>query len=319
MYFEFAPMEGLTSHIYRQVHHSMFPGVNAYYSPFIAPDSNGNFKSSHLRGLLPDNNEGIPLIPQILANHSGAFVEVAHQFADLGYPEVNLNAGCPSGTVVSKHKGSGMLSDPDSFRVFLDDIFSRCRSEISIKTRMGMESTSEFGKILELYNDYPVKELIIHARDRKGMYKSLPDTEGYAAAFRSAKMPVSYNGNLFTKEDLDRLLAVCPETDHIMIGRGAIANPALFRQLSGGSIITKEEMKEYHDRILEDSLSSGLSPNFAVMRMKELWYYMISMYPGSEKAFKQMNKSTRLEDYRSAASMILNGPYFSASAYFEQR
>ena len=77
----------------------------------------------------------------------------------MGYGEVNLNLGCPSGTVTAKGKGAGFLGDLPRLERFLDEIFARSPLPISIKTRMGVSDPEEFGPILALYNRSPVKEL----------------------------------------------------------------------------------------------------------------------------------------------------------------
>ena len=137
MQLSFAPMEGISSRLYRQTHARFFGGVEEYFAPFIAPDGNGKFKASALRDILPENNEGLRLIPQLLVNRAEPFLRVAEQLAGLGYEEVNLNIGCPSGTVVAKHKGAGMLLDLRSLDDCLAEIFSRCPMAVSVKTRMG--------------------------------------------------------------------------------------------------------------------------------------------------------------------------------------
>ena len=186
----FAPMEGITTHIYRRVHARLFGGADRYYAPFIAPDGSGNFRASSARDVLPENNTGIALVPQLLCNRAEPFLAVARQLADMGYEEVNLNLGCPSGTVVSKHKGSGAFADLGSLDDMLADIFSRAPVAVSVKTRMGLESVDEFGTILEIYNKYPIAELTIHARARSGMYKSPVDREAYLTAARNSRAPV---------------------------------------------------------------------------------------------------------------------------------
>jgi len=319
MQLSFAPMEGITYAAYRSVHSSIFSGVDKYYSPFIAPDSTGRFKLSHLRGLLPESNVGIKLIPQILANDPLAFLKVAEQVSELGYDEVNLNAGCPSGTVVSKRKGSGMLGDLDAYERFLDTIFDGVKIKVSIKTRMGLNSTAEFPALCELYNRYPISELIVHARDRVGMYKSEPDIGTLAENIGSLNMSVVYNGNIFKASDVFALSEKLPQINSIMLGRGAAANPALFREIKCGAPLSREEMKLFHDTMLDKVIADGLSPNFAVMRMKELWFYMISMYPNSEKAFKALNKATRYDDFRRCAETILTGCDFDSSSCFNRQ
>ena len=310
MILSFAPMEGVTGASYRRIHSEMFPGADRYYAPFIAPDSQGNFRLKHLRDVLPDNNQGISLVPQILANSPEAFLSVAGQLRELGYEEVNLNAGCPSGTVVAKHKGAGMLSDLNTLDAFLDRVFSAAPVSVSVKTRMGMNSTHEFPAILEVYKRYPLSELIVHARDRAGLYKSLPDREAFARAFEGCPFPVCYNGNIFNAAHMASLTAEIPGISRVMLGRGAAANPALFRVLKGGPPLSRFELRDFHDRLLDDALSSGLSPHYAMARMKELWYYMIWMFPGSAKEYKALNKSRSLDEYRSAVSCV-----FSACAF----
>lgn len=319
MKYLYAPLEGITFPVLREVHFSLFPGVDSYYSPFLAPDREGTFKPGFLQSRLPDASKGIPLVPQLLCNHAGSFLITAEKLRDIGYNEINLNAGCPSPTVFSKHKGAGMLADLNSLDAFLEEVFSAASKtglKVSVKTRMGVSSTAEFPKILEIYNRYPLSLLIIHARDKAGQYHSVPDVSGFAEGARLSKNPVCYNGEIFSKADLDALLSAVPELSSVMIGRGAVANPALFRGLCGGKDLTAAEMKNYHDEILRRTLEEGLAPNFTVQRMKGLWYYMIAMYPGSEKAFKTLNKAHTLDDYRWAADSVLQGDRFSSRSAF---
>ena len=310
MEFLFAPMEGVTNATYRRVHSGLFGGDITYFSPFIAPDAQGTFKQAFLRELMPDNNEGIRLVPQILANNPDAFIIVANKLKELGYNEINLNAGCPSGTVFAKHKGSGMLVDPVSYGAFLDRIFDSTDLNISIKTRMGVSSTDEFDSLMELYNKYPIHRLIVHARNRDGMYRSKPDIETFARAAVGCSFPVYYNGNIFSPADHSSITAKAPFIDGVMIGRGAVANPALFRIISGGSGLTAAELKNFHDTLLEAYLSQGLFADFAVSRMKELWYYMIYCFPDSTKQYKALNKSRKLDDYRSAVNILFSSCQF---------
>ena len=316
MLYSFAPMEGVTSHLYRRVHSRMFPGADLYYAPFIAPDGGGKFKAGGRRDILPENNRDLELIPQVLCNTPEAFLAVARELAAMGYGEVNLNAGCPSGTVVPKHKGAGMLVDLRSLDDFLAEVFSRCPIAVSVKTRLGLESTEEFPAILEIYNKYPLSRLIIHARDRAGMYKSTPDLAAFAAAFKNSRAPVCYNGNLFDAASLAAVTDQVPGLKQVMAGRGAAANPALFRQLRGGKALEAEELREFLARLLEVFLADGLGERYALARLKELWYYVIHMFPGSEGT-KRINKALTVADYRSAVDALFASGAFSPAGHFE--
>lgn len=317
MQLSFAPMEGISSRLYRQTHARLFGGVEEYFAPFIAPDGSGKFKASALRDILPENNEGLRLIPQLLVNRPEPFLRVAEQLQELGYEEVNLNIGCPSGTVVAKHKGAGMLLDLRSLDDCLAEIFSRCPVAVSIKTRMGVERTEEFSKILAIYNKYPIKRLIIHARARAGMYKSAVDLPAFLDALPGCRCPVWYNGDIFSPEDMDRLKAA-DGLAGVMLGRGAVADPALPRLLRGGNGLTAGELKAFHDALLERFLAEGLGEQAAMARLKELWFYMLYKFPDSKKEAKGLLKAQRLGDYTAAVEAIFASGKFDAGSFFWQ-
>lgn len=313
----FAPMEGVTGYIYRQVHNSMFPGTDEYWAPFIAPDSSGNFKAGSMREVLPENNEGIKLIPQILANNPEAFLSVARELKEMGYDEINLNAGCPSGTVFAKHKGAGMLTDIPALDAFLDKIFSNCPIKISVKTRLGAEKEEEFDGILKIYKKYPFSRVVVHTRCRSGMYKSPTSPEAFAPALDFFGDRACYNGNITDNASFQGLAEMYPALDKLMLGRGEVTNPALIRRLKGGAVLEKEELREFHNLLVERTLASGLCEMFTVGRMKELWFYMSYMFEGCEKQIKAINKARHLDDYNSAVNSLFANCVFNANRSFK--
>ena len=308
----FAPMEGITLAQYRKLHHKMFPGTAEYYTPFIAPDSRGSFKSKYLSELMTDRGE-VNVIPQLLVNNAEAFNATAKQMYALGFSVINLNAGCPSGTVYSKHKGAGMLADPDTLDRILDEIFDCAEKNgyrISIKTRMGVHSTEEFSKLLNVYNRYPIEKLIVHARARDGYYKSTPDMAGFSEAVSRSRAELCYNGDIHSEDDLKKLKKSAPEVDKIMIGRGVVANPALIRVLQGGPQLQIDELRIFHDTLLKTWLESGLSPNFTVERMKTLWSYMEVLFSNGKREKKAIMKARGLDQYLEAVSILMNSGVF---------
>ena len=314
--FSFAPMEGITLSHFRRIHHEMFPGVSEYYTPFIAPDSNGGFRAKYLRELTCDFGR-VPVLPQLLVNNAEAFCLTADRLFKLGFREINLNAGCPSGTVFSKHKGAGLLADPASLDALLDRIVNHAEKaggRISVKTRMGVHSTEEFPAIMEIYEKYPIKKIIVHARCRDDYYRGRADMDGFAAAASVSRLPLVYNGDIASKKDLEALHLAAPQVGSVMIGRAAVANPALFRVLQGGSQLTREELKLFHDRLTEAWLEDGLSPVFTVERMKTLWSYMQAMFPEGKREIKAMMKARTMESYRSAVNHLMNSADFHPDA-----
>ena len=316
MLLDFAPMEGVTGCLYRQVHAACFPGAARYWAPFIAPDGAGRFRAASLRDILPENNRDIELVPQLLCNTAEAFLAVSRELAAMGYRELNLNAGCPSGTVVPKHKGAGMLADLQSLDAFLNEVFSRCELRVSVKTRLGLASTAEFPAILEVYNRYPLCELVVHARDRAGMYKSPVDLPAFAAAFPVSRAPLRYNGNVVDRASYEKVMSTVPALERMMIGRGAAADPALFRLLSGGAPLEAAELRDFLDRLLSAFLNAGLGERFALSRLKELWYYLIWKFPGAQRQAKAINKARTLGDYRAAVQALFASGLYDEGAAF---
>ncbi len=315
MNFAFAPMEGLTSCIYRRVHAESFPGVERYFAPFLAPDGEGNVKKSAWRDLLPENNpHGLP-VPQLLTNSPAAFLRLARELKLLGYEEVNLNAGCPSGTVVPKHKGAGMLLDLRSLEDFLGEVFSHCPLRVSVKTRLGLESAAEFPAVLALYRRYPLAELIVHARARSGLYRAAPDHAAFALALEGSPFPVTYNGSVNDAQSLAALRKAAPGTQSVMLGRGVIADPALFRELRGGALLEKEELLDFLSRYEAALTDSGLDPHFALGRLKELWFYTGALFDDA-RTLKRLRKAQTLSDYRAAVSALFAGEGFRKGSHF---
>ena len=312
----YAPMEGITLSRFRQIHHEMFPGVSEYYTPFIAPDSNGGFKAKFLRELTADCGQ-VTVVPQLLVNNAEAFCQTADRLFELGFREINLNVGCPSGTVFSKHKGAGMLRDLSSLDSILDQIMNYAEKTgccISVKTRMGVHSTEEFPAILEIYEKYPIKKLIVHARCRDDFYQGRADLAGFAEAAAECCLPLVYNGDIASEKDLVSLQQAAPTVGSVMIGRAAVANPALFRILQGGGQLTLTELRTFHDRLTEAWLEDGLSPIFMVERMKTLWAYMQALFPDNRREVKAIMKSRTMDSYRSAVSSLLSAGDFRPDA-----
>ena len=307
-------MEGITLFRYRMIHHRMFPGAAEYYTPFIAPDSKGSFRPKYLRELTSDCNS-LRVIPQLLVNNAEAFCATAEELCGLGFGEVNLNIGCPSGTVFSKHKGAGMLTDLASLDAVLDGIYSHAEQKgyrVSIKTRMGVHSTEEFPAILECYRKYPISKLIVHARCRDDFYRGEADLSGLASSIGECLFPVVYNGNIAAPEDLEKVSLAAPQIESVMIGRAAVSNPALFRWFKTGEQLRLEELKAFHDELVETWMEDGLSPAFTVERAKTLWAYMQELFPEAKREVKAVLKARNMPDYRIAAETLFRSGGFRA-------
>ena len=305
MKYYYAPMEGITDYILRSVHHSCFPGIDRYYTPFLSPVTSGSaITRKDMQEVVQEHNEKITLIPQLLTNNSAAFIKASGQLKWLGYDEVNLNLGCPSGTVCAKGRGAGFLACREELKQFLDEIFEGSKLPISIKTRIGVEDPEEFHSLLELYNQYPIKELTIHPRIQKAGYRGPAKLEYYDEAIQNSRAPVCLSGSGGTLQSLQRVLGEHPQPEALMIGRGLVANPALVRQLQGGPAITVQELKNYHDMLFEATANHLGSTRSTMFRMKEIWSFLILMFDHREKHQRALRKATSMTEYQAAVLRI---------------
>ena len=306
-----APMEGLTDRVWRQAHQKWFGWAGApakYYAPFLSPPENRVLIQKKMAELAPEANPGAPVVPQLLAKDGALAAWMVGQLRQLGYTEVNLNFGCPSGTVTAKGKGSGMLRDLDKLDAFLAALFAEAEGPLTVKTRLGVEKPEEFAAVLEVYNRYPIAELTIHPRVMRQQYRGIADREAFAKALPECKMPVCYNGDLTTVEQLRALEADFPTVQSLMVGRGIIADPALFRQALGGPAATKEELRGYLDDLYQGYTALFGSAGCAISRMKGHWFYLIHRFEGSEKLEKQLRKLREPWEYETVVNQIFTLP-----------
>ena len=304
MNFYFAPMEGLTGYIYRNAHNAFFNNIDKYFSPFISANQSSSLKTRELNDILPENNQGLVLIPQLLTNNAKDFILTSKKIKLLGYKEINLNLGCPFGTVVSKNKGSGFLAKTEELDVFLDQIFSQSVTKISVKTRIGKNQPEEFYELIEIFNKYPIEELTIHPRIQKDFYKNKPNLKIFKEALILSKNPVCYNGDIFTVIDYKEFSANFPSVGSMMLGRGLLANPGLTKDIKNSIKIEKNLLKDFHDKIYNDYKKILFGDVNVLYKMKGLWFYMISVFSDNEKYAKKIKKAVRLYDYDEAISSL---------------
>lgn len=304
MKYSFAPMEGITGYLYRNAHHAFFPDVDRYFTPFLAPNQKKCFRTRERNDILPENNQGISVIPQILTNKAEEFIRAAEELKAYGYQEVNLNLGCPSRTVVSKHKGSGFLAIPQELDRFLDEIFEKTQIGISIKTRIGKDSPEEFAKLIGIYNKYPLKELIIHPRLQRDYYKNTPNLEAFGEGLTRSRCPVCYNGDIRSAEDVRRLRERFPQVKEIMIGRGLLVNPALAGEVKGRTPLEKQTLRAFHDHIYEAYRELFYGEKNVLFKMKELWSYLYLSFEDPEKYAKKIRKAQKLSGYDLAVESL---------------
>ena len=301
MNYYFAPMEGLTDSVYRRLHHKYFGGVDRYYMPFLSPTVHRALTPREARELPYAAEHPFEAVPQLLTKVAEDFLWAAEQCRDRGYKEVNLNIGCPSGTVTAKGKGSGMLRDPDALDAFLEAIFKAAPLPISVKTRIGFESAEEFPRLLEILNQYPICELTVHPRVRAQFYKGSVDMDAFRYCVENARMPLCYNGNLNSVADIQAFREAFPSVDAVMLGRGLIGDPGM---LCGGT--TVKSLAPFMEALLEEYAVVFGSRRNAMFRLKESWHLLCCRFENSEKLTKKLRKTTDYDEFKAITAQILH-------------
>ena len=318
MQYYFAPLEGITGYVYRTTHHAFFPGVDRYYIPFAAPNYTKHFKNKEKQDMDPANNAGLHAVPQILSNKADETLWAIEEMADRGYEEINLNLGCPMPTVAKKKKGSGLLKYTDELDAYLSGVFeglsrrdaSRPDVKISIKTRLGTDTTEEAEGLVRIYNRYPLSELIVHPRSQKDLYRGKADREAFLLVLRESINPVVYNGDLQTPQDVEEISKICAgegrNLNSVMIGRGLLADPSLVRECRGGAKVTSQELGAFHDALYKRFQETLPGDSVVLSHMKELWFYMGNLFPDGGKCLKEIRRATRRAEYEAAVRVLLS-------------
>ncbi len=307
MNYYMAPLEGITGYLFRNAYEKCFGGIDKYFTPFISPNQKRICRTREHNDVLPEHNRGMRVVPQILTNQSELFIKTAEYLENLGYDEVNLNLGCPVGTVVSKKKGSGFLGEKDKLKEFLGEIYDFCDSKISIKTRIGLREADEFNELLDIFNEFPVYELIIHPRTREDYYKNKPDLVAFEKGYDHSRAEVCYNGDIYTKEYYQSLICRFPELNSMMFGRGILRYPGLIGFIKDGTVMKKEKLLEFHNIIYESYKQYLYGDKTVLFKMKELWSYLIHSFQYDIGIEKRIKKAQKLLEYDDIIRELFSG------------
>jgi len=305
-----APLEGITGYVFRNAYAKYYGGVNKYFTPFISPHTKKTMDAREKRDILPENNEGLHIVPQVLTNKAEDLIAVCKELKAYGYNEVNLNLGCPSKTVTTKQKGAGFLEHPKDMEAFFDFYFSHCDMSLSIKTRIGMWDIEESDILFDLYERYPFSEVIVHPRLGQELYRGKAHRDVFEKYLTQTKHTLCYNGDINSKDDLIDLSNRWSGCEKFMLGRGLIANPSLL--LQDVPLMSKEEMtrfQQFHDQIVSGYESYMCGDRNVLFKMKELWSYWSNHFKGQEKYIKKIKKANTLAEYRPLVNLLIQSQF----------
>ena len=316
-----APLEGVTGHVFREAYDLLYNDIDKYFTPFLSANDRLNNKTIRELGLIPNGSSydrvklHAPLVPQILGNDADKTLELIKEIKDFaGFDTFNLNFGCPSGTVTAKGRGSGIFKDLRKMDDFLEKVISGCESEkvkLSLKTRVGWNDTSEWQEIVKIYAAYPFEEIIIHPRVRADMYNGNVRLETFEYAMDNLNVPLCFNGDIRTVEDYDKLCKLFPSVSSVMIGRGIVRNPSLTGLIKGapgerGTEGAASGIRTFIGQLEKSYLEEFKREEHAIMRMKEVWYYLEDYIDGYEKEKKYLKKAGSLREYMTFSKLLLN-------------
>jgi len=304
-----SPLQGYTDFRFRNAFQKYFGGIDQYYAPYIRLNGKQEIKAANERDILPANNHSLKLIPQLMTKDASEFIFIAKYVQELGYNELNWNLGCPYPMVAKRGMGSGMLTSPEK----IDEILSRVNAEsdirISIKMRLGYESSDEIFKVLPVLEKYSLDHIAIHPRIGKQLYKGEVDLDAFEKCIGQSKHLILYNGDITSVQSFRKVQERFPQIEHWMIGRGLIADPFLPAMIKADNDIYPENRFEifskFHDTLFSSYIEALSGPKHILLKMYHFWEYFIHLFPNPPKSLKRIKKVQNLEAYRKLVKQII--------------
>ncbi|MBR4454124.1 MAG: tRNA-dihydrouridine synthase family protein [Bacteroidales bacterium] len=286
----FAPFHGLGCRQFRLVFMKHFGGFDAVFLPFIPAQQLHQLKQTAMRDIFPKENT-CEIIPQIIGNDINAIVDTTCFLYDLGFEKVNLNLGCPMPKITRKRRACGLMPFAEEIEQIVDRVCETSPVKFSLKMRLGMFSAEESIAILNRVNNYPLDEVIIHARLGVQQYEGKVDRQAFQTCYQVCRLPLCYNGDVFTKEDFCSVIQQFPNLRAVMLGRGMLQNPFLLEEIKGNMISAEEKNKRFV-AFYQDLISAYQQyfpcQTIIVNRLKELWKYFYHFVPLSDDGLQQL-------------------------------
>ncbi|MDL2283438.1 tRNA-dihydrouridine synthase family protein [Odoribacter sp. OttesenSCG-928-G04] len=304
----FAPLQGFTDYVYRNMHSKHFGCIDVYYTPFIRLESGKSFRNKDIKDVAPEQNETENLIPQVIAGEAEELRLLIGLLIEKGHRKIDLNMGCPFPMLANKQKGSGILPYPEKVRILLDVIRDFPNITFSLKLRLGWNDPEECLKLIPLLNEAPLSHIALHARVGIQQYKGEVDLNAFGRFYELCKHPLIYNGDLLTVSDIQIITEQFPRLQGIMIGRGLLADPALAMEYKTGISLTSRERSEkyrlFHDELYTTYAGILQGDHQVLNKMKTLWEYF--MPATNKKVLKKIKKSSTLSGYQTAVNEALH-------------
>ncbi len=303
-----SPLQGFTDFRFRNAFHKHFGGIDTFYSPYIKLNGKLVVKGSYERDILPENNNTLEVIPQIITNDAEEFLFVAKYVQQFGYKELNWNLGCPYPMVAKCGMGSGLISNTSQIEHILKRVHNETDIIVSMKMRMGYENPTEILDVFPILEQYPIKNIAIHARIGKQLYKGGVDLDSFQKCLDTSKQKIYYNGDITSVAKFKELQEGFPSIDHWMIGRGLIADPFLPSMIKNNTTEYPKNRFEifeaFHDEIYREYDAYLQGPTPIRMKMLGFWEYFSESFSNPQKTFKKIKKAGNSKNYEAAVKEI---------------
>lgn len=305
-----APLQSFTDHHFRNAFQQVLGDVDRFYAPYLKMSHDGSIKEGPKFDVLPQNNPYEIVVPQLMACSAAEFLIMTRYLEDLGYTEVNWNLGCPYPMVAKRDLGSGLLNKPNRIFQILEEVIPKTTLNIGLKMRMGYEDTSDILQLLPKLNEFPLTEIIVHARYGKQLYTGNCDHDRFEECISLTNHRLIYNGDINSVEDFRKVKSLFPTIHHWMIGRGAVANPFIFEMIQEDSADFPEDRMEvfadFLELLLESHLSETNNEGNVLLKMKHYWEYFMHSFEDGQRYYRMVKKAETIADYRSKLDAILS-------------
>ncbi|SNR58449.1 tRNA-U20a,U20b-dihydrouridine synthase [Lutibacter agarilyticus] len=304
-----SPLQGFTDFRFRNAFNTYFGGIDTFYAPYIKLNGKLDIKKAYERDILPENNKHIEVIPQIMTNDAKEFLFVANYVKQLGYKELNWNLGCPYPMVTKRGMGAGLICDFVKIEQILQEVYEKCHITISMKMRMGYENSNEILKTLPVLEQFPLKNIAIHARIGKQLYKGGVDLDAFEKCINNTTHKLYYNGDITSVTTFKELQERFPSINNWMIGRGLISDPFLPSMIKNNTLeyptSKMQVFEDFHAEIYNQYGEALSGQHHLLLKMTSFWEYFSTTFSDSRKTFKKIKKAKSIKAYDLAVREVL--------------
>ena len=315
MEFWLAPLHGITNYPFRNCLHRHVAGFNVAVTPFLAVQERSKLNVRKWLDVLPENNPDLEIIPQLIGNQPSHFVDTILELQQFGYTRFNWNIGCPAHQVVRKQRGCGLMPYPERVEAVVNEVLGKTDCRFSIKMRIGLKSPEESFAIMERLQNYPLDFLCIHPRLGVQEYEGEPDLETFRRLFEMSRNRVVYSGDVFDVDSFQKICALVPDLQAIMLGRGILRNIFLAEELSNASCVNTIDKSLLHNDLQErflhfykdlETMMFATRGEHALAPLKELWHYFRFFWNVSDDNLQILMRKTAWNEFSAFAYSLMD-------------